>query len=44
MTLKTGANLHPEWVQCALSQLVLGFATGTLEMEQVPGIRKKRVV
>jgi hypothetical protein len=44
MTIKTGANLHPEWVQCALAQLVMGFATGSMAMERVPGIKRKRVV
>ena len=44
MTIKTGANIDPGIVELALIQLVCGFASGSLEMEQVPGIKKKRVV
>ena len=44
MTIKTGANIDPGIVELALLQLVCGFATGNLEMERVPGIKKKRVV
>jgi len=44
MTIQTGANTHPHNVEMAITQLFLGMATGTLAMEQVRGIRKKRVV
>jgi len=44
MTIKAGANMDPEWVKCALAQLALGMATGTMGLEQVPSIKKKRVV
>jgi len=44
MTVKTGANVHPEWVKSALAQLTLGMVTGSMEMECMPKIRKKRVV
>jgi len=44
MTIKTGANIPPIWVEAALLQLTMGFATGSLAMEHVPGIKKKRVV
>jgi len=44
MTIKTGSNLHPEYVQAALASLVMGFATGAMQMEQMPGIKRKRVV
>ena len=44
MTIKTGANIDPGIVELALIQLVCGFATGSLDMEKVPGIKRKRVV
>jgi len=44
MTIKTGANVHPEWVKSALAQLTLGLVTGSLETEQMPKTRRKRVV
>lgn len=44
MTIKTGANINPSVVELALLQLVCGFATGSVELEQVRGVRKKRVV
>ena len=44
LTIKSGANMHPGWVQAALVQLVMGMATESLAMEQVPSIKKKRVV
>jgi hypothetical protein len=46
MTIKTGANIEPDWVEMALLQLTMGFATGALEIERVPVpvIKRKRVV
>jgi hypothetical protein len=44
MTVKTGANIHPEWVKAALAQVTLGLVTGTMAMECMPKIRRKRVV
>jgi hypothetical protein len=44
MTIKTGANVPPDWVEVALLQLTVGFASGRMQMSRVPGIKRKRVV